>query len=131
MAPAWVADYIGLPFRDHGRDRRGLDCWGLVRLVLAEQFGVSLIDFDYASTRDSDGIPAAIEAARPEWSVVGDPQLGDVMVFNIGGQPMHVGLVIETGLMLHVSDDDRGAVMESYLTPAWRPRMEGIYRYER
>ena len=36
-------DYVGLPWRIGGRDRRGLDCFGLVRLVLAEQAGIILL----------------------------------------------------------------------------------------
>jgi len=36
--PYWAGHYIGLHFREHGRTVAGADCWGLVRLVLQEQF---------------------------------------------------------------------------------------------
>jgi cell wall-associated NlpC family hydrolase len=42
MIPNWAAQYVGLPFRDKGRARTGLDCYGLVVLVLREQFGVEV-----------------------------------------------------------------------------------------
>jgi hypothetical protein len=40
--PGWAGEYVGIPFADPGRDRGGCDCWGLVRLILAEQAGLAL-----------------------------------------------------------------------------------------
>lgn len=41
----WVGYYLGLPYKEKGRDRQGLDDWGLYRLVIAEQFGIALPSF--------------------------------------------------------------------------------------
>jgi cell wall-associated NlpC family hydrolase len=51
-----VEPCIGLLFREHGRD--GADCWGLVRLVLAEQFDINLPAnvAGYAWTEDAPDI---------------------------------------------------------------------------
>jgi hypothetical protein len=42
IVPIWVGHYLGLPYKSNGRCREGLDSWGLVRLVLAEQYGLAI-----------------------------------------------------------------------------------------
>ena len=122
--------YVGISFAEKGRDRSGCDCWGLVRLVLREQFGQDLPDLSdgYATTKDADSILSLYEGEKSNWQRVTDGQAGDVIVLRIKGRPTHVGIVIEPGRMLHV---DRGidAATERYDGPHWRSRVEAIYRH--
>src|SRR5262249_15997138 len=52
--PEWIAGYVGLPFRSLGRDRDGLDCWGLVHLVYREVFRLEVPAYseDYVTAYD-------------------------------------------------------------------------------
>lgn len=132
--PIWAGHYIGLPFLAHGRDRLGVDCWGLVRLALAEQFGLALPSFAtaYKDTRDAASISAVIAQETLSWRAVeaGEEKLGDVIVLRLRGQPLHVGLVLGDRLMLHV---ERGidSAIERYDRPQWHHRIFGFYRYKR
>ncbi len=130
--PIWLGHYIGLPFKEHGRERTGLDCWGLVRLVLAEQFGFHVPSYvaDYTRTTDAASISKLISREALDWRSVarGDESLGDVLVMRMRGQPMHVGLVAGDGQMLHV---ERGvnSALERYTGARWASRIDAIYRY--
>ncbi len=130
--PIWVGHYIGLPFKGHGRDRSGIDCWGLVRLVMGEQFGVSLPSYatHYDSTTREDQLAPLIEEESKWWIPVedGKEQLGDVVVLRMRGQPIHVGLVVEVGRMLH-AEVGIGSVLDSYKSARWHLRVTGFYRY--
>lgn len=130
--PIWAGRYIGLPFREHGRDRAGLDCWGLVRLVMAEQYGRALPSFAarYKKTSDGAAIGSLVLSEIPKWDAVpaGDEEEGDVIVLRVRGQPMHVGLVLGDGCMLHAEAGIDSAI-ERYRAPRWAERVFGFFRY--
>jgi cell wall-associated NlpC family hydrolase len=132
--PFWAGHYIGLPFAEHGRCRSGLDCWGLVRLVLAEQFGIALPSFmhEYRSARDAQAIGALVEREIPAWQNIapGAEMLGDVVVLRLCGQPMHVGLVLGDRRMLHIEEGVDSAI-ENYAGPRWSERVLGFHRYRK
>lgn len=141
MYPRWVADYFGIPFKEHGRDRDGLDCWGLVRLVYMEQFGVdlpSLADgYEGTGTEYGGQLAAQItEESMRAWKPVSAPLLrdSDVIVLEVLNQPMHVGIVLCKGHMLHVERLGKRGVgyarPECYDSVHWKNRLHGFYRHE-
>ena len=127
--PEWVGAYVGLPFEEHGRGP-AFDCWGLVRQVLADQYKIAMPDYSgtYVTTNDRDSIPREITKAAATWDKVESAQEGDVIIISVAGKPMHCGLVLRPGYMLHCRDNV-GSCVENYDRPQWSSRIEGIYRY--
>jgi cell wall-associated NlpC family hydrolase len=127
----WSALYVGLPFAARGRDRAGLDCWGLVRLVYAEQLGIDLPSYveDYASIEELVELHGLMRGAIDdgEWISTEEPRHYDVLLFRRGRYDSHVGLYVSRGLMMHVTANDCVKV-ENYQTSVWRPRYMGAYR---
>lgn len=104
--PAWAVAYVGLPFVVHGRDRAsGVDCWGLVRLVYADRYGIELPSWadGYLDLSDRDGIGAALAAERQVWQAVDRPAEGDVVLMRAGTLP-HVGVWLTPRRMLHTRE---------------------------
>lgn len=131
--PYWAGRYIGLPFCEHGRDASGLDCWGLARLVLGEQFGISVPSYarEYANTQAQEELGALVRRETKLWQPVeaGKEMLGDVIVLRLRGQPMHVGLVLGDQSMLHIEQFINSAI-EKYTSRRWASRIEGFYRHK-
>lgn len=131
----WSGSYLGLPFVSLGRGRGGLDCYGLVRLVLAEERGITLPSYTeaYASVGERAEIAAALSGAIAQrtWREVppGREQPFDIALFSVFGRPLHVGIVVRPGLMLHVSDGHDSRI-EDYRAPTWAARLIAIYRHE-
>lgn len=99
--PYWAGHYIGLPFREHGRSIAGTDCWGLVRLVLQEQFAAVLPSYaaDYQTTGNATELGKLIGQEAEKWIAIsaGQEKLGDVIVLRMRGHRCMSGLFWETG----------------------------------
>lgn len=135
-APEWVGEYIGLPFKPLGRDRAGLDCWGLVRLVYRERYGIDLPayvgGYDGISRADAADIAALIaDGSRRGWREVPAAEAweGDAVLLRCWGQPLHIGVLVCLGVMLHVIEG-RDASLARLDGPEWRRRLIGYFRYE-
>lgn len=126
----WCKQYIGIPYQDHGRDRDGLDCWGLVRLVYREQFRIALpgFDEDYPTANDRAAVMELIRREAVKWEVVPRARLGDLFVFRIGRKPSHVGVALDFRHMLHTLKHQNASV-ERVNTPFWHKRRVMILRH--
>jgi len=130
--PPWAARYIGLPFLEHGRDIYGLDCWGLVRLVLKEEFDIDVPSYteNYSSTLAQEEIGDFVPNVAKDWQDIplGEEKPGDVLVMRMRGQPMHVGMILGNRRMLHIEQGINSAI-EPYRSSRWINRLVGVYRY--
>jgi cell wall-associated NlpC family hydrolase len=72
----WAAAYCGLDFKEFGRTRPAVDCWGLVRLPLAEVFGCETEPFasGYASCsrHHVEDMAGLIAAGSVGWAAVAE-----------------------------------------------------------
>lgn len=143
---AWACEYVGLPFKFKGRDRDGVDCYGLLRLVLMEKKGLALPLHPHKSwnpaasqtarARAAVNITRWIEQGLSDWLKVtgGRVRVFDGLRLLEGGAKMHMGLVVSPGWMLHAYDGSDAAI-EPYGGPPDSGveyndnRIEGIYRH--
>lgn len=128
----WVGDYIGIPYRRGASGHDGADCWGLVCLVLRERFGVTLPMFD-PECGDHARLAAFFSEHRPLVAAdsvpEGDERAGDIALLTVFCQPIHVGILVGDGLMLHTLGAHDSA-LEAFRGPRWAKRLEGVYRVQ-
>lgn len=126
----WSNAYVGLPYRLGGRDRSGLDCWGLIEVVYRERLGIDIGEH-HAIDPGPDGWyeDAEREVARyiPEWCEIERPAAMDGLLFKIKGHPCHTGLWVAPDLFLH-SFNERPVGIER-LSRGWSNRLLGMYRH--
>lgn len=125
----WWNQYIGIPFVDGGAGPSGCDCWGLVRLIYRQEFGIDLPGVVYETMPEAKSIQAALELTRDAfWEPVDMPRAGDVLSLRVAGHESHVGIVTTPGHMLHMPEHE-DSVIEPYTSRRWKERVIGIYRY--
>lgn len=122
----WADVYVGLPFKRMGRAASGVDCWGLVRLVLDEQAGVLLPSY---AQDDPDGW--SIEAHAVAHKKVTAPRALDVAILMTDVRagltwkeaPCHIGIFLDAKNILHIEEGHSSRVQ-----PASELRIHSIVR---
>lgn len=131
--PEWVSEYVGMPYVAGGRDRDGADCFGLCLIVWRERFGLDVPAYGGIAwgVDDSPDVGPIIEdQVRAGWAEIpqGEELPGDGILIRMRGHPIHIGVVVAPGLMLHCHDTADAAV-EDYTAIQWKRRIIGFYRY--
>lgn len=111
-----------------GCSHEGCDCWGLVRLIYKEEFGIDIppATIDMIDHASMGLIPTCLDSM---WDKTDNPAPGDVINFRVLGHDMHVGIVTSPGYMLHVFDEGHTSCIEPYTSRRWKKRIAGIYSY--
>ena len=123
--------YLGLPFKHHGRDESGIDCWGLPMLYYKEVLDVELQDWWYEINWYKKGDNHFIDNYKKfNFKRTDSPTKHDIaLVFtDIKTKiPNHAMVIVEPpNLALHAST--AGTRLEDLSNNFWKRRIEGFYR---
>lgn len=132
----WWNDYVGIPYKWQGTNiQEGVSCWGLCVIIQRDIFGKDLSNhFDIEKIVEEnplEGIPDNhIEELRA--ISLDEVEEGDILhmwgVHNNRKVPLHAGVIIEPGKVLHI-EQNAMSVIEDYRKSkraAWR--VIGAYR---
>lgn len=120
--------YVGIPFKRMGRDRAGLDCYGLIRLVLEEQAGIKLPSY---SEDDPDGWSIESHAIAHKKVSYTDARALDVAILYSNVRtgliwksvPCHIGVFVDAKNILHIEEG-----VSSRVQPAAELRIHSVVR---
>ena len=112
MIPSWCASYVGRAYDE-------LNCWDLVKIVYRELYDVEISDMRGQRDLIKSGF----------WFEVEDEfQTGDILLFKDRHTKRHVGILLTHEHMLHADADSGGTVIDRWVAPNWKPRIDSIDR---
>lgn len=129
-----ISKYIGIPFKDKGRDFDGVDCWGIPWLIYKHELNIELPLYteSYATAYDKDFIHSLMgdELKSGMWRSIEEDfeRVGDVVLMRVLGSLCHVGVVVRPEFMIHAWINVNSCV-ERYTASIWRMRVRGFYRH--
>lgn len=119
-----------IPYTNKGRTFEGADCWGLVRLIYENEFNINMPMFSNEYSNASEGKKVA-EAIRNNKDIIqyvqkDTPDYGDIIIFNMRGNPCHVGVYVGKNRVLHILKGTN-SVIERLSSPRLKGKVEGYY----
>ena len=100
----WINKYVGIPYEFGGRDLDGLDCYGLVKRVYADQYQTQLPDWqvDPVDLRGvNDTIVSVVQSG--DFEELQEPVEGCFVICHRTRAAYHIGLYYGGGV-LHCVD---------------------------
>lgn len=127
-----INDFVGKPFAEDGIGPEYYNCWALVVDAARTVYGIDYPSYSeqYSTPLDYEELNNLIsKEAKTNWKEVplGQEKPGDVIILRLRGNPLHAGLVIRKGKMLHVYKGINTCI-DKYDSLVWKRRIDGIYR---
>lgn len=93
-----INDLLGIPYKDHGRDKNGMDCYGLA-IEVARRYGYKLDDVVY----DNHDLSLSDEK-KPTLNVtpIDKPREGALIEMQYGNE-LHIGVCINSREFIHMT----------------------------
>lgn len=129
--PGWLAEFLGVPYREGGYGLTGWACWGPVYEAYRRR-GIALPTYSEQGERtaaDQAEIRAMMARDVVRWREIqlADAQLWDVLIFQVAGH-WHCGLVVSPPWFLHCLRKSK-TTRERWDTREWQAMLRGIYRW--
>lgn len=116
-------DLLGVKFKVHGRNKEeGFDCYGLAIEVLRRN-GIELKDAFYSDLNSRERTHEELHKTN-RVTKIDEPKRNCIIEIAVHGEPLHVGVYIGDGLMIHTTSE-KNVVIEP--VRRYRNRIKGYY----
>jgi cell wall-associated NlpC family hydrolase len=123
------SDYIGIPYGEpNDRTPGALNCWQLCEKIMIELFAINPPRYEYTGEYEKVYPVFIMELAA--WERVPFPKRepGDLILLNLKGYPVHLGILVTRATMIHTLRS-HGSCAENIANPRWKNRIVSVHRW--
>ena len=122
MIPTWINKYIGIPYDEK-------NCLELLKFIYKEESGIILPKYDnYVNDDHIESIEKQFNETNIDWIKLDKPEPMCLIMMNIAGHPVHIGLCLDETYMIHTLRGHNSAI-EKHNSIKWKRRIEGFYKW--
>ena len=126
--------FIGIPFKDGGRDFTSVDCWGLAVLYYRYALGITLPDYRIGCAFASMiAEKIAEEEKSGAWRELEHPEPDCIVLMALdASQPrirQHIGVYVNQGQILHTTASMGASYLIRLDQPLIQCRTRGYFEY--
>lgn len=121
-----VKEIIGIPYKDGGRDLKGMDCCGVVLYLYKKHRNIILPDYLYECT-NMETDERIYQLALNGWPLkrIEKPEEMSIIGLKVCGNPSHVGVYVGEGMFVHATRNSGVCLTD---IRRWQNRIEGFYK---
>ena len=106
----YIFNLVQVPYKWGGRDRSGLDCYGLVYLIYKEVLNIELQDYVLDTVKKYNDLENTdIISSRNTWKKIEEKDLRcfDCVLYCLKGSstPNHIAMYLGDGQIIHALED--------------------------
>lgn len=98
-------NYIGIPFKDKGRDFKGCDCFGLVKLYYKNELGIEIPETNITADQPKRIMINYLNEISKNWTKIESPEKNCVVAFAMHEEHpklvTHFAVMIDDKTILH------------------------------
>lgn len=126
-------NYIGIPFKDKGRDIKGCDCYGLVMLYYKNEFNIDIPDTNIIPNQTGSIMRNFLNEIEKHWIKIDKPEKGCVVAMAMHEDHpklvTHFALALDEKTILH-SVRERGSHKMSIDNMQIKSFIKGFYKWQ-
>ena len=129
MTETKITQYLGIPYLHEGRDRNGLDCYGLVCMFYRENFDTILPDYTYNQNWQEDGLTIIQDEYWKMFDKIETSIKYCAVTFRMFGSYIerHIGIMLDDISFMHVPING-GVCIEKLTNRVWGRQRGSFYK---